>query len=261
MSHLTPSPDVFRATRVAIAALMIGTAAGALVALPLGNLALAKNSGDHGNHGGGHGNGGGNGNGNNGGNGNAGGNSAGHANDGAGGGNNGKSDDASNGNSSNGQSSDDQASNGRHANDQAPDDLGDDSSLSPDGLGKLNGFFHASPNALAHASPKSSIGQVATAFRDALSAYAAANEPPSDPNNPPAAGPSVDDLGGILAGATNKTVTAAQVRAIAQRLAELNPDDTGLGDFAANADDATCQDIADAANAAKTDGTTTATVN
>jgi len=236
-----------RATSVALAALMIG-------ALPLGNLALAKNSGDHGNHGGGHG--AGNSGGNNGGNGNAGGNSAGHANDHANdGAGNGKGGDASNDSSSNGQG--DQASNGPGPNDQSADDLGDDSSLSPRGLGKLNGFFHASPSALAHASPNSSIGRVATAFRDALSAYAAANETPGDPNNPPAAGPSIDDLGGILAGATNKTVTGAQVRAIADRLAEVNPDDTGLGDFAANADDATCQDIADAANAAKSGDTTT----
>ena len=54
-------------------------------------------------------------------------------------------------------------------------DVSDDS-LSPHGLGKLNGFFHASPNGLAHASPNSSIGRISKTFGVALSAYAEAQE-------------------------------------------------------------------------------------
>jgi hypothetical protein len=45
-------------------------------------------------------------------------------------------------------------------------------------------------------------------------------------------------------------VTAAQVQAIAARLAELHPEDAALADFADNTDQAESQKIADAANAA-----------
>ena len=96
----------------------------------------------------------------------------------------------------------------------------------------------------------------------ALSAFAAANETETDPNAPedpnatPPTGPSADDLGAILAGATNKTVTSTQVKEIIERLAEQNPDDASLNDLADSVDDETCQDIADAANAAKSGETT-----
>src|SRR6185295_18502158 len=96
------------------------------------------------------------------------------------------------------------------------DDTADDS-MAPHNLGKLNGFFHASSNGLANASPNSSIGRISHTFKDALSAFAAANETPTDPNDPnatPPTGPTVGDLGDILAGATNKTVTATQVKEI-----------------------------------------------
>jgi hypothetical protein len=131
--------------------------------------------------------------------------------------------------------------------------------MSPHNLGKLNGFFHASPNGLANASPNSSIGRISHTFKDALSDFAEAGEMPSDPNDPnatPPSGPSVDDLGAILAGATNKPVTSIQVKAIIDRLAEENPDDHPLNDFADTADDATAQDIADAANGVKSGETT-----
>jgi hypothetical protein len=51
-------------------------------------------------------------------------------------------------------------------------------------------------------------------------------------------------------------VTASQVKAIIDRLAEQNPNDTSLNDFAGSVDESTCQDIADAANAAKSGETT-----
>src|SRR5262249_25357222 len=70
-------------------------------------------------------------------------------------------------------------------------------------------------------------------------------------------GPTTQDLGGILAGATNKTVTPSQVKAIVEHLAETNPDDTALGGLATSLDDKTCQDIADAANATSSDDSST----
>jgi hypothetical protein len=120
----------------------------------------------------------------------------------------------------------------------------DDPSLSHKGLGKLNGFFHASPQALANASPNSPLGRLAQAFRDALSAYA--GNTTGDPT-----APSTADLGAILARATNKPVTPAQVQAIAARLAAVNPDNAALSGFADTADPSALQGIADAANAAR----------
>jgi hypothetical protein len=255
-----------RLGQVALTALCIGTAAAAFTAWPLGNLAEAKNS-DHGgqgaDHGGGHGNGHDNGshsNGGNGGNrgdagGNGNGNANGHSNSGPGG---------RNGPSGN-------AGPGSAATDADTDVSDDDSSLSPQGLGKLNGFLHASPNALANASPNSSIGRIAHGFGDALSDYAKAQQEqeqqPSDgtgsgdsttaTGTTTPTGPTAEDLGAILAGATNKPVTAAQVQAIVDRLAELHPDDAALADFAASGDEEKFKDIADAANAARAGGTTT----
>lgn len=241
-----------RLTRVALTALTIGTAAAVLSALPLSGAALAKNN-DHGGQGGGHGGGqsdhggSGPGNGNGGGKGNAnGGNANGHGVE--------RGPDRQN----------DAANSGRSENtgaDASADagtgsDTGDDPSLSPHGLGKLNGFFHASPAGLENASPNSAIGRVAQTFRAALSDFAAAkaadqrDQTDADGTNPTAPAPTVGQLGAILAGATNKPVTAAQVQAIAGRLADLHPEDAALGDFAAKADAAQCQAIADAANAA-----------
>jgi len=204
-----------------------------MTALPLGNVAFAKSDGDHG-HSGDHGSG----------------TDAGHGNSGAA---HGK--DAGN-SGGNGSGSDDAAGDDNGGTTPGSDDANaaagmtsnDDGSLSPSGLGKLNGFFHASPNALVNASPNSSIGRLSHTFKDALDAFAAVNTLTTDPNATPPSGPTTDDLGGILAGATNKTVTGSQVKAIIEHLAESNPDDTALGGLAASVDAATCRDIADAAN-------------
>lgn len=241
-----PRREPRRFGRVALTALVIGLGGAALATFPLDNLAFAGNGnggGKGGGNGGGHGHDGGHGGGNGGGQGNSGGgqgNGEGRSNDGPGNSANaGKADpDAA-------QSSDDDAA--------TDDSTTDDGSMAPSKLGKLNGFFHASPNGLANASPNSSIGRISHTFKEALSDFAAASQTPADPNATPPSGPSVDDLGAILAGATNKQVTAAQVQAIVDRLAEQNPDDGSLSDFAGSLDDQTAQDIADAANAAKSD--------
>ena len=230
-----------RLGQVALTALAIGIGGAAIAALPLGNLAFAGNgNGNGGGHGHDGGHGGGNGGGNGGGQGHGGGQNH--------GGGSGKADKGD-----------------TDATDTDADDgttVSDDDSMEPHNLGKLNGFFHASPNGLANASPNSSIGRISHTFKDALSAFAAANETETDPNAPedpnatPPTGPSADDLGAILAGATNKTVTSTQVKEIIERLAEQNPDDASLNDLADSVDDETCQDIADAANAAKSGETT-----
>ena len=206
-----PRREPRRFGRVALTALVIGLGGAALATFPLDNLAFAGNGnggGKGGGNGGGHGHDGGHGGGKGGGQGNSGGgqgNGEGRSNDGPGNSANaGKADpDAA-------QSSDDDAA--------TDDSTTDDGSMAPSKLGKLNGFFHASPNGLANASPNSSIGRISHTFKEALSDFAAASQTPADPNATPPSGPSVDDLGAILAGATNKQVTAAQVQAIVDRL-------------------------------------------
>jgi hypothetical protein len=246
--------------RAALTTLLIGIGGAAIATLPLGDPAFAGNgNGNGGGHGhdgghGGGGNSGGHGGGNGGhGGGNGGGNGAGgkESGQGASGNTQSRSHDGSGKGAKAGQPGDDAM-----AADSIGDDTSasDDQSMSPRNLGKLNGFFHASSTALAQASPNSAIGRISHGFKSAVSDFAKANNTEQDPNNPnaaPPAGLSVDDLGGILARATNKTVTGTQVKAIVDRLAEQNPDDQSLNDFADSMDDATSQDIADAANAAK----------
>jgi len=242
--------------RVALTALVIGFTGAALTAVPLDNLAFAGN---------GNGNGGGKG----------GGNGGGHGHDGGkGGGNSGGNGGGQDSHGASGQSHAGKGGSAKSgkggANESDGDPSGDDDSaahdgaLSPSQLGKLNGFFHASENGLANASPNSAHGRISQTFRDALSEYAKANEAGTDPENPdapgdpnatPPEGPSIDDLGAILAGATNKTVTPTQVKAIIERLADLNPDDESLNDLADTVDGDTAQDIAAAANKAKSGDT------
>jgi len=229
-----------RLGRVALTALMIGLGGAAIVALPLGNIAFAGN-GNGGGNGGGHGHDGGHGGGGNGGGGNGGGGKA-------------SSHDGTGSNAKAGKSGTADST----TEDASADESGEDDSMSAQNLGKLNGFFHASLTGLANASPNSSIGRISHTFKDALSDFAKANAP-TDPNNPdatdpnatPPSGPTTEELGAILADSTNKTVTADQVKAIVDRLAETNPDDASLNDLADSMDDETAQDIADAANAAK----------
>ena len=82
--------------------------------------------------------------------------------------------------------------------------------------GKLNGFLHASKQAMLKASPKSAIGKVATVYAGLLKSYLS-----------PEAGvtpPTVDEIAAALRAAANKPVTSAVVAAVNQRLLETNPD-------------------------------------
>ncbi|MEZ5831476.1 MAG: hypothetical protein R3D05_09865 [Dongiaceae bacterium] len=210
-----------------------------LAALDLEQPAFAKNgNGNGGDHGGGHG----------------GGNGGGHG----------------GGNSDHGKSA--------NAKGQAKSkdaETGDDSEtegLAPNELGKLNGVLHANPNAIAHASANSPIG-TAREFGKALADFLgqsdenttegedATAEDQTDPVT-------TDDLAEMMARMTNKTVTADQVQAVAEKVGIQTTDETAddgttddgttddqasdeptEGDQTPALDQATAQEIADKANA------------
>lgn len=82
-------------------------------------------------------------------------------------------------------------------------------------LGALNGFMHASPKALANASPKSEIGKVAVVYAGLLQNYLT-----------PAAGttpPTLAQLASALSAAANKPLTPAIIEAVNAKLEASNP--------------------------------------
>ncbi len=87
-------------------------------------------------------------------------------------------------------------------------------------LGKLNGFFNASPNALRNASASSSIGKISVVYAGLLQSYidsVGATEGTE-------AAPSLLDLQNALLDATNKPLSPEIVASINQRLFETNPE-------------------------------------
>ena len=78
--------------------------------------------------------------------------------------------------------------------------------------GKLNGFLHASPTAIAHASPKSAIGKVA-AYGKLLEAYVSPDATTK---------PTLQELQDALRAASNKPVTADTVAAVNAKLLEVD---------------------------------------
>lgn len=128
--------------------------------------------------------------------------------------------------------------------------LEDDPSLAPSALGKLNGVLHASPTAIANASANSPIG-MAREFGEALAGLLDAETPEEDPEGEPEGEETAEDedpvgeLAELMAGMTNKPVTAAQVEAVIDRLAEDDPENAALQDFD---DPDLAQEIADGAN-------------
>jgi len=126
-------------------------------------------------------------------------------------------------------------------------------SVSPSALGKLNGFMHASPSALAHAAPTSAIGKVAVAYRDVLAGYVSGQA-------------TLADVAAALAAASNKPLSAEIVGAINERVAQTNPENTALGGLAnptadpavAAQNEALAGAIADMANEMQSGSTTSA---
>lgn len=83
-------------------------------------------------------------------------------------------------------------------------------------FGKLNGFLHASPTAIAHAAPNSAIGKVVAGYGGLLKTYLE----PADGTTPPTA----EDLAAALEAAANKPLTADVVAAINAKLIASSPD-------------------------------------
>jgi hypothetical protein len=79
-------------------------------------------------------------------------------------------------------------------------------------FGKLNGFMHASPKALAHASENSAIGKVAIVYAGLLQSYL------SDPTSA-----TLLDLQGALADAANKPLSPEIIQAVNDKLATIDP--------------------------------------
>lgn len=194
--------------KAALLTAILSFSAVAMVALPFGHVAEAKNSGGNGggnggDHGGG--NGGDHGGGHGGGNGNGGSN---------------KNDAGANG-AGKSKAESDQVS-------DEPDDADDDplDGIKASQLGKLNGFFHASSQALQNASPNSAPGSISHTFRGLLNELAAQEEA-EDGTTPVEGDPQVgiDDLAEVLAGASNKPMSPGIVDAILDKLSEEYGDD------------------------------------
>lgn len=103
------------------------------------------------------------------------------------------------------------------------DDTADDSAAAPKAsttgqaaraAGKLNGFLHASPTAIANASPKSALGKVRDGYGALLGAYL----DPAATTKPTAA-----ELAAALEAASNKPVTADVIARVNAKLMKLDP--------------------------------------
>ena len=147
----------------------------------------------------GNGNGAGNGAGNAGGN--AGGNSASHS----------ASDDAGGKSATPGATTMEKSSKSEMNHDMSKDKSASKSGASD--LGKLNGFLHASPEALQKAAPNSAIGLVTHGYADALNSYLTGG----------ANAKTASDVYAALEKAANKPLTATTIAAVDAKLAKNDP--------------------------------------
>ncbi|MFN4143632.1 hypothetical protein [Aestuariivirga sp.] len=146
-------------------------------------------------------------------------------------GGNGKGGNGGTGGGGGGGSSNSQSSNGGGAKSQSAksakatkttkatkseDGSGDASASS---FGNINGFLHASPNALANASANSLIGRVTMVYGAQLRSYL--NGTPDDTE------PTLEDLQNTLDEIANKDVTPEMIAAINQKLVENDPELAG----------------------------------
>jgi hypothetical protein len=88
-------------------------------------------------------------------------------------------------------------------------------------FGKLNGFMHASPNALAHASVSSHLGAIARVYAGALGSYLSLDQAKATPDEIDAANEKLESAATVLAGIANKPLNDAVVAAINSRLGDL----------------------------------------
>ncbi len=88
-------------------------------------------------------------------------------------------------------------------------------------FGKLNGFMHASPTALAHASLKSHLGVMAQIYAGQLGSYLAIDQTTAKPEEIEAALEKLESAALTLAGVANKPLSNEVVAAVNSRLGEL----------------------------------------
>lgn len=93
-----------------------------------------------------------------------------------------------------------------------------DDPMHPSNLGRLNGFLHASPQALKNASANSAIGTLSKTYAEALAGYLAADDTTTTTTV------TEDDLAAILAKAANKPLSGEQVIAINEKLMSVDPE-------------------------------------
>jgi hypothetical protein len=98
--------------------------------------------------------------------------------------------------------------------------------MHPSNLGRLNGFLHASPQALVNASANSAIGILSKSYAEALAGYLATG----DTTTTTTTTVTEDDLAAILAKAANKPLTGEQIIAINEKLMAVDPELAALGE-------------------------------
>ena len=96
--------------------------------------------------------------------------------------------------------------------------------LDASSLGKFNGFIHASPTALAKASPNSSLGTVARVYAGQLGSYLSVDQTTATPEQIEVAREKLEAAALTLAGTANKPLSPEVVDAINNRLGELAKD-------------------------------------
>jgi len=91
--------------------------------------------------------------------------------------------------------------------------------------GKLNGFMHASPTALAHASTSSPLGAIARTYAGVLGSYLAVDQTKATPEEIDAAQEKLESAAMVLAGIANKPLSDEVVAAVNSRLGDLAKQD------------------------------------
>jgi hypothetical protein len=87
--------------------------------------------------------------------------------------------------------------------------------------GKLNGFMHASPTALANASTTSPLGTIARIYAGVLGSYLAVDQAKATEEQIDAANEKLESAAMVLAGIANKPLNDEVVAAVNSRLGDL----------------------------------------
>jgi hypothetical protein len=93
--------------------------------------------------------------------------------------------------------------------------LNDSDAIPARRLGKLNGFLHASPSALVHASPNSAVGKISKVYAGLLSSYLS----PAPGTTPP----TLEEVAAALSSASNKPLSPSVIEAVNDKLSSVNP--------------------------------------